>query len=50
MKKIYKRPELIVVECRTMHLMIPSKDNSTPADPNGEVLSRKIEWDTWDDD
>ena len=48
MKKIYKRPELIVVECRTTHLMIPSKTQEEAVQGN-EVLGRKIEWDTWDD-
>ena len=46
MKKIYKRPELIVVECTTTHFMTLSKGQGE-ADPDKPVLSR--EWDTWDD-
>ena len=54
MKKIYKRPELKVVECRTTHLMQQSNpalnlNNSTKASKdNATILSRKIDWDEWD--
>jgi hypothetical protein len=48
MKKIYKRPEMKVVECTTTHFIALSLDPNAKANKDTKVLSR--EWDTWDDD
>jgi hypothetical protein len=53
MKKIYKRPEMKVIECITTHLMDSSTQTmnlyqGNKANKDTKALSR--EWDTWDDD
>jgi hypothetical protein len=50
MKKIYKSPEMKVVEIRTTHLCNLSLDPNAKATHETTVLSRRNNWDDWDVD